>query len=146
MSNQTPGEGGGGLTYMYMSSTGMCRGKYPLFVLTRGQDPPPPFWAWSVHQTPSFLVCRCKPKPVLLIMLPRKVKVINKYAPKKPFCEHQLLRSSVNHTCNWHSNHCQLGSVRQRAAFIIPVKSVSFNSFDYRRNRPCAIAHALWRL
>ena len=29
---------------------------------------------------------------------------------------------------------------RQRAAFIIPVKSVSFKSFDYRRHRACAIA------
>ena len=29
---------------------------------------------------------------------------------------------------------------RQRAAFRIPVKSVSFKSFDYRRHRACAIA------
>ena len=29
---------------------------------------------------------------------------------------------------------------RQRAAFSIPVKSVSFKSFDYRRHRACAIA------
>ena len=28
----------------------------------------------------------------------------------------------------------------QRAAFIIPVKSVSFKSSDYRRHRACAIA------
>ena len=29
---------------------------------------------------------------------------------------------------------------RQRAAFNIPVKSMSFKSFDYRRHRACAIA------
>ena len=29
---------------------------------------------------------------------------------------------------------------RQRVAFRIPVKSVSFKSFDYRRHRECAIA------
>ena len=29
---------------------------------------------------------------------------------------------------------------RQRAAFIIPVKSMSFKSFDYRRHRACTIA------
>ena len=32
---------------------------------------------------------------------------------------------------------------RQRAAFRIPFKSVSFKSFDYRRHRACAIATIL---
>ena len=35
---------------------------------------------------------------------------------------------------------------RQRAAFSIPVKSVSFKSFDYRRHRACAIAQLVVQL